>query len=232
MAARRGFLTRTHDSFAPKYERTIQVPRRFVFIGTVNPEHSVPDDPTGNRRFAPIHVAPHPEAVDGMHAARVIEAERDQLLAEGLRRIEAGEAIHLPTELKNAQQAAFEEHRDRDPWEDLKDSMHDRLAAFLPAGGYTLFEIAERMGLTTRATKDRDGNTDYLVDPGQRLPMRDQKRLTACLTAEPNAWAKHHTRTGNRWAPEGADRHRPGPRAADDWSDYEPDRTRDVDDLI
>ena len=232
MAARRGFLTRTHDSYAPKYEKTLQVPRRFVFIATANPEHSVPDDPTGNRRFVPIHVAPHPEAVDGMHAAQIIEAERDQLLAEGLRRIKAGEAIHLPTELKNTQQAAFEEHRDRDPWEDLKDSMHDRLADFMPAGGYTLFQLAEYMGLTTRATKDRDGLTSYLVDPGQRLPKREQMRLAAVLTAEPNVWEKHATRTGKRWAPEGRDLLRPGPRAGSDWFDYEPDRERDADDIF
>jgi predicted P-loop ATPase len=51
------FMTREVDEWTPKYvEETQRSPRRTIGVGTSNHER-VLQDPTGNRRWAPIHVA-------------------------------------------------------------------------------------------------------------------------------------------------------------------------------
>ncbi len=74
----KALITRTHEFWTPKYkEFGVEYGRRIVLIATTNDEDFL-DDPTGNRRYAPVKV--------GMCDTDAIEADRDQLWAEGLHR--------------------------------------------------------------------------------------------------------------------------------------------------
>jgi putative DNA primase/helicase len=53
----KGFISRTEDTYARKYENDVTVlPRRCVFVGTSN-NHDVVHDTTGNRRVWPVAVS-------------------------------------------------------------------------------------------------------------------------------------------------------------------------------
>ena len=70
----KAWVTRTHEEWTPKYkERMHTFPRRCIFFGTTN-EIELFSDPTGNRRWLPIHV-------DDAKVEKIIE-DRDQLWAE------------------------------------------------------------------------------------------------------------------------------------------------------
>jgi predicted P-loop ATPase len=96
----KAFITRPVDVFRPPYaRRTVGVPRQSVFVGTTNEAHYL-RDPTGNRRFWPV-----PCSLIDIDA---LECDRDQLWAEALHALHAGEAWHLTREetaLANAERA-------------------------------------------------------------------------------------------------------------------------------
>lgn len=80
----KSFLSRQFDEFRPVYgRREIRCPRQLVFAGTTN-EWQWNKDPTGGRRFWPIHV-PDEINIEGLAAIR------DQLFAEADARVLAGE---------------------------------------------------------------------------------------------------------------------------------------------
>lgn len=108
--ATKAFLTRTHDRYRAAYaRRTQEHPRRCAFVGTTN-EAAFLRDSTGNRRFWPVTVG------DIDHAA--IKADRDQLWAEALVALEAGEQCYLDTDLLVGEvQDAQEERFQADAWE-------------------------------------------------------------------------------------------------------------------
>jgi predicted P-loop ATPase len=109
-SATKAFLTSPTDHFRPPYgRRTITVPRRCIFYGTINPEGGYLKDKTGNRRYWPIFC----RKVDFDH----IETDRDQLWAEAKHRFQAGEKWWFDTDaLKNAAQNAASERLDEHPW--------------------------------------------------------------------------------------------------------------------
>lgn len=77
----KNFLSSPRDDFRPPYGHTnVRVPRRCVFVGTVNPEGGGGlgyfRDPTGFRRALPV-------AVGGVRL-RDLEADREQLWAEAV----------------------------------------------------------------------------------------------------------------------------------------------------
>jgi predicted P-loop ATPase len=81
---RKGFLTATHDSFRPPYERTTrQVPRSNVFSGTSNDDTPL-SDATGGRRYWPVAV--------GKIDLEKLKADRDQIWAEAYCRYLEGES--------------------------------------------------------------------------------------------------------------------------------------------
>lgn len=84
------FISSAKDRFRASFDRRAKdYPRQVVFVGTTNEDHYL-TDPTGNRRMWPVRVT------------RQIDLEwfrehRDQLMAEALSYIEAGQRFH-PTQ--------------------------------------------------------------------------------------------------------------------------------------
>ncbi len=110
------FLSRSTDRFRPPYgRRAIDVPRRCVFVGTVNSSVYLQDE-TGARRFWPVRVGDMID-IDNLSLAR------DHLWAEAVHR------FRLPRpascwwlETKALNQLASSEQADRyqiDPWQSL-----------------------------------------------------------------------------------------------------------------
>ena len=189
----KSFLTRTDDgSIRLAYRRNPEtMQRRCIIVGTTNDAHCLPNDPTGNRRFVPIHVAARSELtqcaecdddrlVDGGCAAcgleqplavealrRYLDEHREQLWSEAVNLYRSGVEAHLPDHLAEAQSAANEGARRRD------DLLEDALAVWLRTAPrtFTLADAAIGCGL---------------ADPERvtRLPMRESRRLGAALRAE------------------------------------------------
>lgn len=109
----KSFLSTQVDKIRLPYARnSIQLPRKSIFVGTINPApFGYLRDRTGNRRFLPV-------AVGNIDIAGVTR-DRDQLWAEAWLAYKAGSPIYIndPSILKYA----MEEQRERemsDPWEE------------------------------------------------------------------------------------------------------------------
>ena len=98
----KAFITRTVERFRPAYGRLeVEYPRRNVFFGTSNRDAFLKDE-TGNRRFWPVEVT----TID----AGKLLADRDQLWAEAIHAVDAGQQWHLTdneARIAKVQQAAF-----------------------------------------------------------------------------------------------------------------------------
>lgn len=78
------FVSSPKDRFRASFDRRAKdYPRQLVFVGTTNEDHYL-TDPTGNRRFWPVRVE---KPVD----LQSVRENRDQLFAEALTYLEAGE---------------------------------------------------------------------------------------------------------------------------------------------
>ena len=84
--AAKAWASRQVDSFRPPYGRhVIDLPRRSVIAGTINPAgRGYLKDPTGARRYWPVYVG-------GEIRSDLIERDRDQLWAEAVHLYRAGE---------------------------------------------------------------------------------------------------------------------------------------------
>lgn len=113
----KSFLSRRVDEYRPVYgRREIKAPRQVVFGGSTN-EHEWNKDPTGGRRFWPVDC--EIEQID--HAG--LREVRDQLFAEALLRVEAGEK-YWPT--ADEQRQHFDPEQLRVEQQDsLVDALHD-----------------------------------------------------------------------------------------------------------
>lgn len=81
------FISSTKDRFRASFDRRAKnYPRQVVFVGTTNEDHYL-TDPTGNRRFWPVKVT---RQVD----IPWLRANLDQMLAEALVYIDAGDRFH------------------------------------------------------------------------------------------------------------------------------------------
>ena len=149
-------LTRTNDgyhrgAYARHAERQL---RRAVIVGTTNSMAALPNDVTGNRRFVAVNIAEGaPEDV-----RRYLDANRDQLWAEALKRCRASENPRLPDDYKESQADNNERYRSADE----------------------LLEVA-------LASWIGELETDYFLLPSCAEAMRvtatvDTKRLTTALT--------------------------------------------------
>jgi len=102
----KNWLTRTHDSWVPKYvEMSRARERAFVVVGTTNEVEHL-SDTTGNRRYLPVRVG----TIDLEAVGRV----REQLFAEAMVLYREG---HNHWAIRTAE-AEQEAHRWSHPWED------------------------------------------------------------------------------------------------------------------
>ena len=164
-------------------------PRRCIIVGTTNRLDSLPNDPSGNRRFIPINLSPATQAVEPYLAKH-----RDQLWAEALTRHAAGLTPALPRDLMTSAATAAEAHRNRDVM------IEDALDSLSPDFKGTLAEFAHKIGLLSSH------------DAGARLSIRDSKRLGAALTVR--GYKRSQVMTGGvrrrEWSQSGPGTNLPG----------------------
>jgi predicted P-loop ATPase len=113
----KSFLSRQVDEYRPVYgRREIKAPRQVVFGGSTN-EHEWNKDPTGGRRFWPIDCLIAVIDTEGLRSVR------DQLFAEALVRIDAGER-YWPIAEEQRQWFDLEQLR-VEQQDSLLDAIHD-----------------------------------------------------------------------------------------------------------
>lgn len=187
----KSFLSRTDDGAVRlAYRRNPETMlRRCVIAGTANGA-VLPNDPTGNRRFVAIQVGPNtvchecdfemsvskPDMIcpscgnNLLGTGRVrqyLNKYRGQLWAEALWIFKEYKAtVHLPSALMQTQAAANENFRRAD------EILEDQISEWLEAAP-SCFKLADVACGVRLAAKGHEGN----------VPMRDQKRIAAVLTA-------------------------------------------------
>ena len=167
----KGDLTRTTDRMRFPYQRSVsRIPRRFLFCGTSNSDSVLPNDPSGNSRFIPIHCPTSPGPIEPF-----MDECRVQLWAEAVARYEAGERPTLPAELRQAQADLTDQYRDRDHV--LEDQLPQLMSSMVKP---TLTDIMTRLGMaSTTPTEQRRVSIEL-----KRLGYFPQK------TSQGRFWAK------------------------------------------
>lgn len=117
-------ITTTVDQYRPSYGKKVgKFPRTCIFAGTTN-EKEYLKDTTGGRRFNPLPV--------GQSDMKYIEDNRDQLFAEAVARLNAGEPWwEYPQELANEMR---ESRRETDEWEDIIEQFMESKGGFNVTG--------------------------------------------------------------------------------------------------
>ena len=105
-------LSRTNDGYhRSAYARHAETRlRRCVIVGTTNSRECLPNDETGNRRFVAVEI----EDGDPGRVRSYLDANLEQLWAEGLVRCRAGEHPRLPDAYKRIQAKHNEGYRAAD----------------------------------------------------------------------------------------------------------------------
>ena len=210
----KAFLTRTVDSAVRlAYRRNPEVAaRRCVFIGTVNNDGTgiLPNDPTGNRRWAVVPLCGRGTPAD------VLMRNRDQYWAEAVHRVQAGESPAFPADLADHQRDVNEEFREHDPLEELVDQcayrVRELMAGATRCPGVTLHVLMEY----AQMLPPPDSSQEPRANPGQ-VPKREAFRLARALRAR--GWTRQQVQVdGTRawyWQP---------PRAATSYDpSFDPD---------
>jgi predicted P-loop ATPase len=124
----KSFLAEKIDTYVAKYEVLPTVnPRRCIFVGTSNLRQPLAD-PSGNRRFLPVHVV-------GKSNLDWLRANIDQIIGEAARRHAAGETFGIPEELWPLTAAAQESARAMTAVEEAIYDWFDREGAFYVQSG-------------------------------------------------------------------------------------------------
>lgn len=107
--ALKGFITQEwHTYRKPWGKANITKPTLANFVGTVNPEIGFLDDPTGHRRFLPIHIT----KIDRDYQNAV---DVNQMWAQVVHLYKNGESPELSAPERSAVQAAYTEHEVENP---------------------------------------------------------------------------------------------------------------------
>ena len=107
----KSFITRQDDGAVRlSYRRNPETMlRRCVIVGTTNRTDSLPNDPSGNRRFVPVELPTSTGPIESY-----MDANLGQLWAEALDRYRAGVRAGLPRSNMTEAAVAAESHRNRD----------------------------------------------------------------------------------------------------------------------
>ena len=173
----KAFLSRTEDGGqrAAYATNPRQVLRRCVVAGTTNDARSLPNDPSGLRRFLPVQLE------SGGDVESLLASQRDQMWAEAMAtwRVHGLDGVRLPRSLHAEQAAQAEEHRDADvQWEDFINANPP-----LPEGSPLAFfmQHAAMAGLPVNAPGASNRLTRALINTGhemRRIKVSNQpKRL-------------------------------------------------------
>jgi len=128
----KSFLSRQVDEYRPVYgRREIKAPRQVVFGGSTN-EHEWNKDPTGGRRFWPVDCLIDVIDTEGLRSVR------DQLFAEALVRIDAGERYY-PIAEEQRQWFDLEQLR-VEQQDSIVDAIHDWVWARV--SDFSMFDVA------------------------------------------------------------------------------------------
>lgn len=135
----KAFITRQDDEYRASYGRVVQShPRQCVIIGTTNAQsEGFIRDNTGGRRFWPVVVNKGKK-----HPGTLTEDEVDQIWAEVLTFVNAGEALYLDDELEKVANIMQKQAREKDDREGL---VKEYLEQKLPENwdGMNLYERRE-----------------------------------------------------------------------------------------
>ena len=109
----KGFISRTEDKYRPAYARAVRAhPRQCIIVGSTNAEEGFLRDPTGGRRWWPVHV----EGQTSLKAHDLDQKVIDQIWAEARHYDKNGETLFLTDAVAEAAldiQAASIEADDR-----------------------------------------------------------------------------------------------------------------------
>ena len=187
----KAFLTRNVDNgIRLAYRRNPEsAPRRCIFVGTVNDDGTgvLPDDGTGNRRWAIL-----PINAQGEHWSTLM-AEREQYWAEALHRVRAGEDPSFPADLRAIRAETNEMHRQADALEEVVADAAQAIRARCKredVPGLPLTELFGPLGLRgaySEPTEAKDGKPakpgDYRKTIGE-ITKGESMRLARALKAQ------------------------------------------------
>ena len=173
------------------------MPRRCVMVGTAN-EPCLPNDPTGNRRFAVVELV---SSTSGLPARAKVCVEdylaerRDRLWALAVIAWRGGERANLPTSLATMQAEANTAYRMADT--QVEDIVAERQNVLVKR----FYETGER-GLTMQQIAEGlwDERADYM-----RNQTRMENRVGTALRMPPHEWKSGQRRVDGkravRWFP-------------------------------
>lgn len=176
-------LTSTKDEYVAKYEAIpTEHLRRCCFIGTSNLRQPLAD-PSGNRRFLPVHVV-------GSIDLNWLQANVEQLIGEAAARETAGESFAIPEEVWALTTAQQEAARNLSPVEEAITEWFDRPEPALYVLAADIRRALDMSGL--HATARYGVFMENLGWRSMQAPNRGRDRIwikgaafTECISLEP-----------------------------------------------
>ncbi len=178
----KAFMSRAEEEFVPKYkEFAVTLKRRCVFFGTENRTRFL-TDPTGNRRFLPLHVAVGHEYVDWPR----MKAQLDQYWAQAVHIVKSfstvAEAVeHYATRARVLAAPYVAAATQLDPW-------HGAISEFVANQNYDT-----PISIGAIASALLQGGPSAL-DLGKARRIRDTMTTLCLEEAGPDVWVKRDTR--------------------------------------
>ena len=166
----KSWLSKSTDRVRRAYARSASTTtRRFIHVGTTNRRDSLPNDPTGNRRFVVIETG-HLAGYAGVVA--YLAEHRAQLWAEAVDRHRDGLRAHLPEALRDVAAEVAEGHRYRS-----SETIEDAVADIYMLEPMTLAEIKSTLeGKLDDAELRRDKTIRAALEAaGWTVPTRTTK---------------------------------------------------------
>lgn len=165
----KAFVSRREDKCRKAYGRYVDIsPRQFVLVGTTNETSDYLRDPTGNRRFYPVHCAGitgEDGKVDIYYAFKHFTKDIvDQVWAEVLQSLkDEAFSAELPADLKSEAESRQAEMAEKDDRLELVQKYVDML---VPEDWYKSYDEDQKRQYTQRYLRDTlDENDDMGTEP-------------------------------------------------------------------